>query len=60
MFEGVRAVLEAHGWTRARQEGSHATFTKPGQRSPTVSLSNGKVKRYLVDQVCDRLGLDEA
>lgn len=57
-FADVRAVLEAYGWTRARQESSHVSFTKPGERSLTVPLVNRKVKRYVVNQILQRLGLD--
>jgi len=58
-FEDVRRVLEGRGWQQARQEGSHVTFRKPGERSITVPLKDStRVKRSYVDQICERLGLD--
>ena len=59
-FSDVRQLLEAHGWTFKRQKGSHAQFTKPGEYTQTVPLVKGRsVKRYILDQILDRLGLDE-
>lgn len=58
-FADVRRLLEAHGWTLARMSGSHAQFTKPGERTQTVPLARGRtVKRYILDQICERLGSD--
>jgi len=58
-FDDVRALLEAFGWTLERTTGSHANFTKPGERTQTVPLVKGrKVKRYILDQIIERLGLD--
>jgi predicted RNA binding protein YcfA (HicA-like mRNA interferase family) len=48
------------GWTLARQKGSHRHFTKPGERTITVPLVDGrKVKRAYLSQIIDRLGLDD-
>ena len=59
-FNDVRRLLEAHGWIFKRQKGSHAHFTKPGEGTQTVPLVSGRfVKRYILDQIIDRLGLDE-
>ena len=59
-FSDVRRLLESHGWTFKRQEGSHAHFTKLGERTQTVPLVRGRsVKRYILDQIIERLGLDE-
>ena len=59
-FDDVRALLKAYGWTLDHQSGSHATFVKPGERSITVPKVGGqRVKRVYLDQICDRLGLDE-
>ncbi len=59
-FEDVRLLLEAFGWTLRRERGSHVTFKKTGQRSITVSKVGGrKVKRVYLDQICERLGLDD-
>ncbi len=46
------------GWTHASTKGSHARFTKAGERSITVPIHNGKVKRVYLDQICRRLELD--
>lgn len=59
-FNDVKALLEAFGWTHDRTNGSHHTFNKDDERSLTVSTVSGrKVKRYQIDQVCVRLGLDQ-
>ena len=59
-FNDVRRLLEEYGWTFKRQKGSHAHFTKPGERTQTVPVVRGRyVKRYILDQIIDRLGLDE-
>jgi len=57
-FQDVRAVLEMYGWEHASTKGSHARFRKDGERSITVPIKHGNVKRVYLDQICDRLGLD--
>ena len=43
-FATVRRYLESHGWTLARINGSHHTFTKPGEPRPLVMpVHHGKV-----------------
>jgi hypothetical protein len=43
-----------------RSPGEHVTFSKPGQGHISVPLVKGrKVKRYILIQICARLGLDE-
>lgn len=59
-FRDVMRLLEAFGYERKRQEGSHVSFKKPGARALIVPLSSGrKVKRVYLDQICDLLGLDD-
>jgi predicted RNA binding protein YcfA (HicA-like mRNA interferase family) len=59
-FADLRRVLEAHGWTQARQKGSHVSFTKRGHRSLVVPLAGGrKVKRAFVMQILDALELED-
>jgi len=59
-FEDVRRVLEAHGWSLARQSGSHCTFSKPGEPPVVIPLVAGRsVKRPYLDRICDLLGLDD-
>ena len=59
-FSDVRRIIEAYGWVLNRQSGSHAQFTKSGERTQSVPLVRGRyVKRYNLDQIIDRLGLDE-
>ena len=59
-FSDVRRLLEGHGWTLKRQKGSHAHFTKPGEGTQTVPMVKGRsVKRYILAQIIERLGLDE-
>jgi predicted RNA binding protein YcfA (HicA-like mRNA interferase family) len=56
----VRAVLEDFGWTFRHQTGSHMTFAKLGERSLSIPLVSGRrVKRIYLDQICQRLGLDD-
>jgi predicted RNA binding protein YcfA (HicA-like mRNA interferase family) len=59
-FGDICRLLEMFGWTLARQKGSHRHFTKPGERTITVPLVDGrKVKRAYLSQIIDRLGLDD-
>lgn len=59
-FGDVRAVLEAFGWQVARQRGSHVSFVKEGERAIIVPKEGGRwVKRVYLDQICERLGLDD-
>ncbi len=59
-FNDVRRLLEAFGWVLDREKGSHAMFTKPGERTITVPRIGGrKVKRTYLDIIIDRLGLDD-
>ena len=59
-FSDVRRLLESYGWVLKGRKGSHAHFTKPGERTRTVPLVSGRsVKRYILDQIIERLGLDE-
>lgn len=58
-YRDVRALLEAIGWTERNGKGSHWVFTKAGERSITVPTITGRrVKRYILDQIIERLGLD--
>ena len=58
-YRDVRALLEAFGWTERKGKGSHSVFTKAGERSITVpTISGRKIKRYILDQIIERLGLD--
>jgi predicted RNA binding protein YcfA (HicA-like mRNA interferase family) len=58
-FSDVRRVLEAFGWTAARQRDSHLSFTKPGERTISIPIHGRMVKRIYVDQICERLGLED-
>ena len=58
-FSDVEQLLELFGWTCTRTRGSHRAFTTPGQRTLIVPIKEGKVARVYLDQICDRLGLDE-
>jgi predicted RNA binding protein YcfA (HicA-like mRNA interferase family) len=58
-FDDVRRVLEAFGWTLARERGSHAHFVKAGELTISVPRVGGrKVKRAYLNVICRRLGLD--
>lgn len=58
-FSEVRSVLEDHGWQLARQKGSHCIFTRSGEHPITVPIHNDKVKEHYLDEICQRLGLDD-
>jgi predicted RNA binding protein YcfA (HicA-like mRNA interferase family) len=58
-FSDVRSLLEMFGWEHASTKGSHARFTKSGERSITVPIHGGKIGRVYLDNICIRLGLDE-
>ena len=59
-FDDVDTLMKAFGWTIGRERGSHVIFVKPGERPITVPKLGGKrVKRVYLDQLCERLGLDE-
>ena len=59
-FDDVETLMKAFGWTIGRERGSHVTFVKPGERPIAVPKLCGKrVKRIYLDQLCERLGLDE-
>ncbi|MGH2535360.1 MAG: type II toxin-antitoxin system HicA family toxin [Thermomicrobiales bacterium] len=59
-FSDVQAILEAFGWHIARQRGSHVSFVKDGERPITVPKDGGRwVNRVYLDQICERLGLDD-
>ena len=59
-FRDVQALLEAFGWRLARERGSHVTFAKEGERSIVVPKEGGRwVNRTYLDQICERLGLDD-
>ncbi len=59
-FNDVRCLLEHHGWSLDREKGSHTVFVKMGEFPIIVPKSGGhKVKRTYLDQICERLGLDD-
>lgn len=43
-YSVVKRMLEAAGWKYDRTTGSHHIFVKPGQRSFSVPVHQGKVK----------------
>lgn len=56
----VRLLLEQHGWRLARQRGSHANFTKIGERPIIFPISGGRwVKRPYVTLLLRRIGSEE-
>jgi predicted RNA binding protein YcfA (HicA-like mRNA interferase family) len=56
----VRLLLEQRGWARARQKGSHATFTKIGEQPIIFPVSGGRwVKRPYVTLLLRRIGSEE-
>ena len=57
-FDDIEKLLGMFGWQCRNGTGSHRAFTKPGERTITVPVKDGKVKRVYLDQICERLGLD--
>ena len=58
-FRDVRRLLEAYGWDLDRVRGSHAQFTKPGERTLSVPMVRGRrVKRVYLSLIIKRLELD--
>lgn len=57
-FEDVRHVFVMYGWTHARTKGSHASFTKIGERTQVIPVHGGRVRRIYLDRVCELLELD--
>ena len=56
----VQRLLEAFGYEKKRQKGSHVAFKKSGERTITMPIVGGrKVKRVYLDQICELLGLDD-
>jgi antitoxin HicB len=56
----MRRVLQEYGWTYDRMRGSHAAFTKAGERTLIIPTVSGRhVKRPYVVLVLERLGLQE-
>ncbi len=43
-FAEVKKLLESHGWTLTRINGSHHIFTKPGRPNVIIPVHRGKVK----------------
>jgi predicted RNA binding protein YcfA (HicA-like mRNA interferase family) len=59
-FDDVRSILIEFGWTEARVESSHHSFTKPGEAEIfPVPVHRNRVKRHYVDRLCEFLGLDD-
>lgn len=57
-FRDVQRLLEAFGWTMARQRGSHVTFVQSGELPITVPIRDGQVGRFYLGDICSRLDLD--
>lgn len=60
-YRDVKQPLEMLGWSlRTRSTGSHRVFTKHDEERSIVPVVGGrKVKRVYLDQICERLGLDD-
>ena len=59
-FGDVVRLLEAFGYEQKRQEGSHTSVKKRGERTIIVPTVKGRrVKRVYLDLICERLGLDD-
>ncbi len=59
-YSDVKKLLEMYGYREVGRDGSHVNFKKPGARGLIVTVVSGRwVLRYKIDEVCERLGLDE-
>ena len=61
-FADVEKLLEAFGWQPQQpgRGGSHVIFRKAGEYPIAVPKKGGrKVIRVYLEQICERLGLDE-
>ena len=58
-FADVEKLLNLFGWSCRKGTGSHRAFTKPGERTITVPVKDEKVKRVYLNEICERLGLDD-
>lgn len=59
-FNDVQVLLEASGWRIRREQGSHVIFIKPNELPIVVAKEGGRwVKRVYLNDVCERLGLDD-
>jgi predicted RNA binding protein YcfA (HicA-like mRNA interferase family) len=59
-FADVDRLLRHFGWLLDRESGSHVTFMKSGEYPITVPKKGGrKVKGRYLDEICQRLNLDE-
>lgn len=54
-FRDLRRVLEQAGYTLERVNGSHHLFTKAGERSISVPVHSGKVKRVYQRKIQESL-----
>ncbi len=58
-FEEVHKVLEGHGWTRKRNDGTHVSYVKPEEGLLIIIADKGRmVKREYLARICERLALD--
>jgi predicted RNA binding protein YcfA (HicA-like mRNA interferase family) len=59
-FDDVDQLLRQFGWTKARERGSHVSYTKQGELPIVLAKWGGtKVKRVYLDKICERLELDD-
>ena len=59
-FSDVRRLLEAYGWVLKGQKEATPISPSQGNGPQTVPLVSGRsVKRYILDQIIERLGLNE-
>lgn len=50
-FSEIARLLEAHGWTPTRTNGSHHIFTGAGREPISIPVHRGKVKHVYLRQV---------
>jgi predicted RNA binding protein YcfA (HicA-like mRNA interferase family) len=59
-FDDVARLVEHHGWTKARQRGSHVVYDKQGEPPISFALVKGRrVKSVYVTDILKRLGIME-
>jgi predicted RNA binding protein YcfA (HicA-like mRNA interferase family) len=59
-FDDVDLLLRSYGWAKARECGSHVTYTKTGELPIGLAKWKGtKVKRTYLEKICERLDLND-
>jgi hypothetical protein len=58
-YADVERLLRMFGWEPDETGSSHVTFKMHGEPPLVVVRKGRQVRRYVLDRVCQRLGLDD-